>query len=86
MTFKHVLIGQFVPGDAWDKWLKDAIDFSNSIDDVIKVDACSVDDIITIVCHWKTKQAWERFWEVSRLDESVEEHFVWQAQHHMDVE
>ena len=86
MTFKHVLIGQFVPGEEWNKWLKDAVEFSNSINDVIKVEAKEIDDIVTIVCHWQTKEAWQRFWEVSRLDDSIEELFVWQAQHHTEVE
>ena len=86
MTFKHVLIGQVRTGPEWDEWLTNAVEFSNSINDVIKVEASQIDDIVTIVCHWQTKQAWERFWEMSRLDDSIEEHFIWQAQHHTDVD
>ena len=86
VTFKHILIGQFVQGEEWNKWLDDAVAFSNSINDVIKVEAKEIDDIVTIVCHWQSKEAWQRFWEVSRLDAAIDELFVWQCQHHTDVE
>lgn len=83
--FKHVVIGAVRESDEFESWLQHSKEMTLEFKQCTNIEYAMVGNIITIVCEWTSRDAFDKFWEFTRLDDGFESHFAWHCQHHCDA-